>query len=99
MTRSGIINDNYKEEVIAEPADNQKPEEKTAMKNLGEVLRLAREAKKEALRRAEEEAKKKEAMQSQPMTSMQDMAAAIKRAKEEKKAREDAERLKKEKED
>jgi len=34
------------------------------MKNLGEVLRLAREAKKEALRKAEEEAKNKEAMQT-----------------------------------
>ena len=99
MTRSGIINENYKEEVIAEPVDNQKSEEKTAMKNLGEVLRMARAAKQEALRKAEEEAKKKEAMQTQPMTSMQNMAAAIKRAKEEKKAREDAERLKKEKED
>jgi hypothetical protein len=67
------------------------------MKNLGEVLRLAREAKKEALRKAEEEAKKKEAMQTQPMTSLKGLGAAIKRAKEEKKAREEAERLKKEK--
>ncbi len=70
MTRSGIINENYKEEVIADPVDNQKSEEKTAMKNLGEVLRMARAAKQEALRKAEEEAKKKEAMQTQPMTSM-----------------------------
>lgn len=93
MTRSGILNDNYKVDTEPAPNDKEKDDspEKAAMKNLGEVLRMAREAKKEALRKAEEEAKKKESMQTQPMTSMQNMAAAIKRAKEEKKAREEAE--------
>jgi hypothetical protein len=98
MTRTGVLNDNFKVETEPDTNDKDKGDsaEKTAMKNLGEVLRLAREAKKEALRKAEEEAKKKEANQTQPMTSMQNMAAAIKRAKEEKKAREEAERIKKE---
>lgn len=98
MKKRGFFNENFKEEEIVVEQNNEKVDpEKAAMKNLGEVLRLAREAKKEALRKAEEEAKKKEAMQTQPMTSLQGLGAAIKRAKEEKKAREEAERLKKEK--
>ena len=97
MTRTGIINDNLQNEKEDVPIDKEKDDNgKPAMKSLGEVLRQAREAKKEALRKAEEEAKKKEEMQTQPMTSLQNMTAAIKKAKEEKKAREEAERLKKE---
>ena len=94
MTRRGILNENFKVEAEAVPIVQEKGDsgDKAAMKNLGEVLRMAREAKKEALRKAEEEAKMKEAMQTQPMISMQNMTAAIKRAKEEKKAKDEAER-------
>lgn len=69
------------------------------MSELGKVLKLARAKKQEALKKAEQEAKKKEAMLSEPMTAMQNLAAAIKKGKEQKKAREEAERLKKEQEE
>lgn len=40
------------------------------MSELGKVLKLARAKKQEALKKAEQEAKKKEAMLSEPMTAM-----------------------------
>ncbi len=69
--------------------------QKKAIKDLAKVLRMARAAKIEAQKRAEEEAKKKEAMQSNPMISLTAMSQAILRAKEEKKAREEAEKVEK----
>jgi hypothetical protein len=51
------------------------------MKELANVLKLARAAKLEAKKKAEEEAKRKEALQSQPMTGLSNLAEAIKIAK------------------
>ncbi len=99
MTYHHHLKENFKEQEVVginstDKNDKIEEEQKKAMKNLGEVLRMARAEKQEAERRAEEEAKKKVALQTQPMTSLQNMAAAIKRAKEEKQAREQAERAK-----
>lgn len=63
----------FKEELVdneTEKAIEDEEEQKKAMKNLGDALRKARAAKQEAIRKAEEEARKKEAMQTQPMTSL-----------------------------
>lgn len=92
MTYRHHLKENFKEQEVVDIKStdkNNKTEEKEnkAMKNLGEVLRMARAAKQETERRAEEEAKKKVALQTQPMTSLQNMAAAIKRAKTEEWAR------------
>ena len=57
---------------------------------MAQALKAARAAKLQEKKLMEEEAKKKEEMQTQPMTSMSVMIEAIKRAKAEKIAREKA---------
>ena len=66
--------------------------QKKAIKDLAKVLRMARAAKAEAQRKIEEEAKKKEAMQSTPMVNLGGLSQAIQKAKEEKKLREEQEK-------
>ncbi len=73
--------------------------QRKAIKDLAKVLRMARASKLEAQKRAEEEAKKKEAMQSTPMVSLTGLSQAILKAKEEKKAREALEKEQKDKRD
>lgn len=73
--------------------------QKKAIKDLAKVLRMARAAKAEAQRKIEEEAKKKEAMQSTPMVNLGGLSQAIQKAKEEKKLREEQEKAAKEKKD
>ena len=86
-----------------EEAKEKEPEmddaQRKAIKDLAKVLRMARASKLEAQKRAEEEAKKKEAMQSTPMVSLTGLSQAILKAKEEKKAREALEKEQKDKRD